>query len=106
MLTNEWDYGDAQAYYKTTQPYRIAAAFCGHTHARRMVRWNGTKNDKVAGGLPFLNTDNGGHFSSPQQAFFHIEVTSTELRAREFFTSDGWKSGAWTPQLWQFPLRA
>lgn len=37
-------------------------------------------------------------------AFLHVEVTPAELRAREFFTKDGWKTGAWTPQMWKFPL--
>ena len=106
VANSEWDYGDAQAFYKVVQPYRIAAGFCGHTHGRKIVRWNGTKDEKAADGFPFLNTDNAGHFSSPAQAFFHIEITPSELRAREFFTKDGWKTGAWTPQMWKFPIRA
>jgi len=105
-VTNEWDYGDAHAFYKVVQPYRIAASFCGHTHARRLVRWNGTKDEKATDGIPLLNTDNAGHFSWPEQAFLHIEVTPAELRAREFSTKDGWKTGAWTPQVWKFPLSA
>ena len=105
VLNNEWDYGDAQAFYRTLKPYRIAATMCGHTHVRRLVRWNGTKDERTTSGVPFLNTDNAGHFGSESQAFMQIEISSTELRVREFATSDGWQTGAWTPQVWRFPLQ-
>jgi hypothetical protein len=26
------------------------------------------------------------------------------MRVREFGTKDGWQTGAWTPQVWRFPL--
>ena len=106
VLKNEWDYGDVQAFYETIKPYRVAAGMCGHTHARRIVRWAGTKDEKDATGIPFLNNDNSGHFSWPAQAFLHVEVTPAELRVREFASKDGWLTGAWTPQVWKFPLRA
>lgn len=106
VLNHEWDYGDARAYYKAVQPYRIAAALCGHTHARRIVRWDGTKDERTTGGFPFLNTDNAAHFAGPAQAFLHIEVTPAELRVREFFTKDGWVTGSWTPQVWKVTLQA
>jgi cytolysin (calcineurin-like family phosphatase) len=102
----EWDFGDVHAYYATLKPYRIAASLCGHTHARNLFRWNGTKDTKAAEGSPFLNTDNAGHFSGPTQAFLNVEVTPKELRVREFFTKDGWETGAWTPQVWKFALSA
>ena len=70
VLNNEWDYGDARAFY----------------------------------GVPFLNTDNAGHFVGPAQAFLHIEIDAKELRVREFATRDGWQTGDWTPQLWKFAL--
>ncbi|OYV04761.1 MAG: hypothetical protein CFE26_15160 [Verrucomicrobiales bacterium VVV1] len=104
VLNNEWDYGDAQAFYETVKPYRIAATMCGHTHVRKIARWDGTKDERTKGGLPFLNTDNAGHFGSESQAFMQIEISATELRVREFATKDGWMTGAWTPQVWSFPL--
>ena len=102
---SEWDYGDAHAFYATVEPYRIAATMCGHTHVRKIARWDGTKDDRAAGGLPFLNTDNAGHFASESQAFLQIEISAAELRVREFATRDGWTTGAWTPQVWSFPLK-
>lgn len=102
---HEWDYGDAHAFYATVKPYRIAATMCGHTHVRKIARWDGTKDDRTKDGLPFLNTDNASHFASPSQAFLHIEISSTEMRVREFATKDGWTTGVWTPQMWSFPLK-
>lgn len=103
-ISNEWDYGDAHAFYQAVKPYRIAATLCGHTHARKIARWNGTKDDRVTEGVPFLNTDNAGHFSGLAQAFLHVEIDPREMRIREFFTKDGWGTGAWTPQVWKFAM--
>jgi predicted phosphodiesterase len=104
VLQNEWDYGDAFAFYETIKPYRIAATLCGHTHVRKIARWNGTKDDRVTDGVPFLNTDNAAHFSNPAQAFLHVVIDASELTVREFSTTDGWKTGSWTPQVWKFKL--
>ncbi len=77
---------------------------CGHTHVRKIARWNGTKDDRVTQGIPFLNTDNAAHFHKPAQALLHVEIHSQELLVREFATADGWQTGTWTPQVWRFPL--
>jgi hypothetical protein len=106
VVHNEWDYGDAQAFYSVIKPYRIAAMLCGHTHVRKIARWNGTKDDRTTEGVPFLNTDNAGHFSKPAQALLHVEITSSELHVREFSTQDGWQTGNWTPQIWKFKLNS
>jgi cytolysin (calcineurin-like family phosphatase) len=105
-MKNEWDYGDVQAYYAALKTYNVAAALCGHTHARNVFRWDGTKDMRATQGIPFLNTDNAAHFGGPTQAFLHVEVTSTDLLVREFGTKDGWQTGAWTPQVWKFALKA
>jgi predicted phosphodiesterase len=104
VLSQEWDYADVHAYYEALKEYRIAAAICGHTHARNIFRWNGTKKPDVREGVPFLNTDNAAHFKGPSQAFLHVSVTGSQLLVREFATKDGWESGAWTPQTWKFDL--
>jgi molybdenum-dependent DNA-binding transcriptional regulator ModE len=52
-------------------------------------------------GIPVFNTAKASHFNSPAQGFFHFQVTENQLVAREFATKDGWKTGAWTPQVWQ-----
>lgn len=103
---HEWDYGDAQAFFAAIKPYRIAATMCGHTHARKITRWNGTKDDRASEGVPYLNTDNAAHFHNVAQAILHIEIASNEMRVREFATKDGWQSGTWTPQVWRFPISA
>jgi hypothetical protein len=104
VKNHEWDYADAQAFYDALKPYRVAATLCGHTHVRRIIRWNGTPDDRVTDGVPLLNTDNAAHFDKPAQAFLHIEITKNEMRVREFATHDGWQTGTWTPQMWRYPL--
>lgn len=103
---NEWDYGDAHAYYQALKGYNVAATLCGHTHVRNLVRWNGSSDVKTQEGVPFLNTDNAGHFGGPSQAFLHIEIDARETRVREFATKDGWATGSWTPQVWTFAHQA
>lgn len=105
VKNQEWDYADAQAFHAALKPYRVAATMCGHTHVRRIARWNGTPDDRAADGVPLLNTDNAAHFAKPAQAVLHVEITADEMRVREFGTADGWQTGAWTPQMWRFPLR-
>ena len=102
---NEWDYGDALAYYETLKPFHVIGTLCGHTHSRKITRWNGTNDDRATEGIPFLNTDNAAHFSKPDQAILHVEIDSREMKVREFSTRDGWNSGSWHSQFWTFPLR-
>lgn len=102
VVRNEWDFADVHAFHTAIQPYRVVATMCGHTHFRNITRWNGTKDQRAADGIPFLNTDNAGHFGSESQAFLQVTVTPTELLIREFATKDGWQTGAWTPQSWSF----
>ncbi|MFY7817171.1 MAG: metallophosphoesterase [Akkermansiaceae bacterium] len=104
VKNHEWDYGDAQAFYQTIAPYRIAACICGHTHVRRTMRWDGTSDVNTTKGVPFLNTDNAAHFHSQNQAILHVSITSGEMMVREFSTKDAWKSGDWTPQQWRYTL--
>lgn len=101
---HEWDYGDARAYFEALKPYRVAATICGHTHVRKLLRWNGTPDERATDGVPFLNTDNAGHFGGPTQAFLQVELSASSLRVREFATKDGWQTGTWTPQVWTFPI--
>ena len=106
-LHQEWDHGDVAAYHEALKPYRVAASICGHTHARNIFRWDGTPDTRPKdGGIPFLNTDNAGHFAGPSQAFLHVEVSKKLLRVREFSTKDGWLTGDWNSQVWDFPLGA
>ena len=104
VKNHEWDYGDAQEFYRIISPYRIAACICGHTHVRRMMRWDGTADVNTTRGVPFLNTDNAAHFHSPSQAVLHITLSGKEMIVREFATKDSWKSGEWTPQMWRYDV--
>ncbi len=104
VINNEWDYGDAFAFYETLKPYHVIATLCGHTHSRKIARWNGTKDDRVTDGIAFLNTDNGAHFAKPDQAILHVEIDTKEMRVREFSTFDGWNTGVWNTQMWKMAV--
>ena len=106
--TTEWDFADVRAYYETIRTYRIAAVCYGHTHTRRVFAWDGQPpvKDGAPGGIPVFNTDNVSHFRMEDQAFFHFQITEKEIIAREFASPDGWKTAAWTPQVWRFALGA
>ena len=95
----EWDPADVAAFYAAIKGRR-AAIFYGHTHVRNVFRWNGT-SIQADDGIAVFNVDNSAHFNGPAQAFFHVEVRGDGFTVREFDTRDGWKSGAWTPQVWR-----
>lgn len=104
VKNSEWDYGDAHAFYEIIKPYRVAACMCGHTHVRKVMRWNGTPDQACTDGVPFVNTDNAAHFGSPVQAILFIQIDAEAMTVREFSTKDGWETGDWTPQQWVIPL--
>ncbi len=100
----EWDPCDVRAYYDALKPYRIAAILFGHTHARKVARWDGSSKEAKEGGLPFFNTDNVSHFASDTQGFLYFEIGAKELVTREVVTKDRWQNLAWTPQVWKVAL--
>lgn len=95
----EWDPADVKAFYNVIKDRRVAI-FYGHTHFRNVFRWDGSST-KAAKGVAVFNVDNAAHFSGPAQAFFHVEVRGDGLTVREYATTDGWQTGAWTPQVWK-----
>ncbi len=99
----EWDPADVKGFYSAIKDYRIAAILYGHTHARNVYRWNGT-NKVAQEGVPTFNVDNSSHFASQAQAFFYFEIDSKQVLVREYFTTDAWKTGNWTPKTWSAPL--
>jgi predicted phosphodiesterase len=103
--SGEWDPCDVAGYYELLTKHNVVAILYGHTHARHVFRWNGTKETKNSTGIPTFNNDNSSHFHSATQAFLHFEITSRELVAREFATKDSWRTGEWT-QVWKFPRAA
>ena len=112
-----WNIAPAQldemvaAYHDALKDYHVAGIFYGHTHVRRVFPWDGHAPAKApadaaptTGSIPVFNTAKASHFNSPAQGFFHFQITDGELIAREIATKDGWKTAAWTPQVWQFAL--
>jgi cytolysin (calcineurin-like family phosphatase) len=100
----EWEAADVRAYYDTLKGYHVVAVLYGHTHARTIFRWDGTKSLKARDGIPVFNTDNVSHFHNQTQAFLYGAVTNRELVMREYATKDGWQTGEWTPNVWRVPL--
>ena len=98
----EWDPADVAAFHAAIKGRRVAI-FYGHTHFRNVFRWDGA-SIKAPAGVAVFNVDNAAHFSGLAQAFFHVEVRGHELTAREYATTDGWQTGAWTPQVWRVAL--
>jgi predicted phosphodiesterase len=101
----EWDPADVRSYHQALAGYNVAAILYGHTHARNIFRWDGS-NKKAESGIPAFNVDNSSHFGSPNQAFYYFELRSDRLLVREFFTTDSWETGTWTPQTWSVEIPA
>jgi len=101
--TKEWDPCDVQAFHRALQGYSVLAIFYGHTHARNVFRWDG-RSAQATSGVSVFNTDNASHFGGDAQAFFYVEVAGRTLTVREYQTKDRWRSGFFTPQVWQASL--
>jgi predicted phosphodiesterase len=99
----EWDPADVAAYYAALRGYSIAAILYGHTHARKVYRWNGSSTPGESG-FPSYNVDNSSHFHGQQQACFYFEISRDGVLAREYATQDAWQTGSWTRQSWSSPL--
>jgi len=108
LKRNSWDYEDVHAYHRVLLNYRVAAIFHGHTHSRNIFPWDGTppQKDKAFGGknIPVFNTSRAAHFNWESQAFLYMTISNKEVIAREFATPDGWKTAAWTPQVWRVAI--
>lgn len=96
----EWDPCDVRGYHTLLQTYNIRAILHGHTHARHIFRWDGTRRDARTG-IPVFNNDKSAHFNSEMQAFLYFEIGPRETVVREFRTTDRWQTGQWTPQVWR-----
>jgi predicted phosphodiesterase len=101
----EWHPCDARAYYRALEKYNVVAILYGHTHARNILKWNGTQT-RTEQGRDLFNVDNSAHFRSDAQAFFYFEITPTALTVRELATTDRWQTSHWTPQVWKKELPA
>lgn len=95
----EWHPCDARGFHAAIAKYNVIAILYGHTHARNVLKWNGTQT-KAEQGFDLFNVDNGAHFRSDAQAFFYFEITKDQLTVRELATTDRWQTSQWTPQVW------
>ncbi|MBL8813344.1 MAG: metallophosphoesterase [Planctomycetaceae bacterium] len=100
--SKEWDPCDVRAYFDALKEYRIAAIFYGHTHVRNVFQWDYVSKNATTGYNVF-NSDNSSHFSGDAQAFFCVELFEDEITVREYATKDGWKTGEFSPQVWNRP---
>jgi hypothetical protein len=98
----EWDPADVRAYHRAIRGHR-AVVFYGHTHRRDVFRWDGAAPGAERG-LAVFNVDNSSHFGDAKQALFYVEMYDESVLVREFATSDGWLTGAWTSQSWDMGL--
>ncbi|MGC4002154.1 MAG: metallophosphoesterase [Pirellulales bacterium] len=99
----EWDSCDVNAYHAALRDYHVAAVLYGHTHSRKIFRWDGTKMPAESG-IPTFNNDNSAHFASNTQGLLYFEMSAKELKVRELVTADRWQTTAWTQEFWSFPI--
>lgn len=99
----EWDPCDVVKYFGALGGHNIAAIFYGHTHSRRVFRWDA---QGVGGdcGLAVFNVDNASHYNDDTGAFFYVELRGQRMLVREYATKDRWQTASWSPQWWDRPL--
>ena len=103
--TKEWHPCDARGFHTAIAKYNVVAILYGHTHARNVLKWNGTQT-RTEQGFDLFNVDNGAHFRSDAQAFFYFEISAKKLTVRELATTDRWQTSSWTPQVWARDLKS
>lgn len=101
----EWHPCDARGFHAAIAKFNVVAILYGHTHARNILKWNGTQT-RTDQGFDLFNVDNGAHFRSDAQAFFYFEISKDKLTVRELATTDRWKTSNWTPQVWTRTLKS
>lgn len=102
FLHMEWHPQDVQSFHAAIRPQHVIASFFGHTHARNISGWNGSRKKTAfqAGELDLFNGDNASHFHSDQQAVFYVEISAAAMLVREIQTTDAWQTHHWTEQTW------
>ena len=110
----EWDPADVKGFHAALAGYSVVGVFYGHTHGRSVWRWDGTSAtpgkerltdaDMETGDrrvYDAFNCDNSATPHGGQQAFFYVEVGPAGIVVREYSTKDAWKTGFWSPLVWQ-----
>lgn len=94
----EWDPCDVHAFYKAIQPYNVLAVIYGHTHVRKIYKWDGiSANAKT--GVDVFNVDDASHYRGAAHGIYHFHITESQMTVREYATRDHWKTAAWVPAL-------
>jgi hypothetical protein len=104
----EWDPCDCRKYYDAIKGHPRVTVLYGHTHARNVFPWTGSPPAKgpaaadLAGvGVRAINTEECAHFKSDAHALFYLTISPAgALTAREYATTDNWRTAAWTPRTW------
>ncbi len=110
----EWDPADVGGFHAALEGYNVPAVFYGHTHGRSVWRWDGKSaapaKEKLTDAeletgdrrvYDVFNCDNSATPHGGQQAFFYVELSPEGLTVREYSTKDAWKTGFWSPLVWQ-----
>lgn len=108
---SEWSPCDVDAYRRAVAPYRVAAIFHGHLHARRADTWTGDAIAPLgsAPGIPVFGVKNAGA-GGTARAFFWCRITGGILEVREYRSNGefGWDPAradlGWEPQVWRVPV--
>jgi hypothetical protein len=104
-LSREWNPCDVHGFYQAIQTFNVIAILYGHTHARNVLKWNGT-SARTQDGFDLFNVDNSAHFHSDQQALLYFEIKRDALLVREYATTDRWQTANWTPLSWKRAIKA
>ena len=70
-----------------------------------MLKWDGIST-RAAQGIDIFNVTQASHYSTLAHGIFYVQITGGELLVREYQTTDGWQTAAWTLQLWRAPINA
>jgi cytolysin (calcineurin-like family phosphatase) len=99
----DWDPCDVHAFHEALAGYNVIAILYGHTHGRKIYKWDGqTATAKT--GIDVFNVDDASHFKGPAHGILHYHLTDTTMTVREYSTKDHWKTAAWT-QAWTMPIK-
>jgi cytolysin (calcineurin-like family phosphatase) len=95
---NEWDPCDVHAFYNAIKEYNVLAVLYGHTHARKVYKWDG-RSATAKAGIDVFNVDDASHYRGGAHGIFHFQITDTKMIVREYTTKDHWKTATWAPAL-------
>jgi cytolysin (calcineurin-like family phosphatase) len=95
---NEWDPCDVHAFYRAIKDYNVLAVLYGHTHVRKIYKWDGL-SATAKSGIDVFNVDDASHYRGAAHGIYHFHITDTQMTVREYATRDHWKTAAWVPAL-------